>query len=74
MRIAVMREIADAKLIAAAPDLLKALKFCLAELGQYDNANTPGGDMERFRLKAIAMAEKAIRKSERKITIRCTRC
>lgn len=56
----------SARLIAAIPELLEALKFSLAELVQYDVANTPGGAMEKAREKAIKLAEKAIAKAEGK--------
>lgn len=55
---------ANARLIAAAPEILEALKFSLAEWYQYDSANKRGGPMERARRQAIKMAEAAIAKAE----------
>lgn len=57
---------ANASLIAAAPELLKALKFCVGEFYQYDDANDPDGATEKARIKAIKLAEKAIAKAEGK--------
>lgn len=52
------------RLFEAAPDLLKALKFCEAELYQYLGANESGTGMEKARLKGIRLAQSAIAKAE----------
>lgn len=54
---------ANARLIAAAPEMLDALIFCMQELRQYDNANSPDGPMEEARLFAIKIAKEAIKKA-----------
>lgn len=59
-----VRTRANACLISAAPDLLKALKFSLGEWYQYDVANSEDGASERARKKAIKLAENAIDKAE----------
>lgn len=55
---------ANARLIAAAPELLKALKVSLSEWAQYDVANVPGGTMELARKRVIRLAKQAIAKAE----------
>ena len=48
---------ANARLIAAAPDLLEALKVCADLLADYDEAEGEEGDAYREALAAIAKAE-----------------
>lgn len=56
----------DLTLMAAAPELLEALKFSLSEWVQYDGANDPKGPTEKARIKAMRMAKAAIAKAEGK--------
>lgn len=58
------RDVANARLVAAAPELLAALKFSLMEWEQYALANEPGSATEKARVKAMRLATAAIAKAE----------
>lgn len=54
---------ANARLIAAAPELLEACLASLAEWSQYDGANAIDGPTERARIKLMSQLKTAIAKA-----------
>jgi hypothetical protein len=64
VQISLERAEANARLVAAAPKMLEALKACLAELIQNETANEPGSLMDRELKQAVRLAQNAIAKAE----------
>lgn len=54
----------EARLAAAAPELLEALKLCSYELAQNESANEPGELMDKALKTALKSAHAAIDKAE----------
>ncbi len=59
-----LKAIKTAALISASPEMLELIKEMQDEFHQYDQANEPGGIMERNRLRLIRKAALVIAKAE----------